>query len=422
MNMIKDLRKKFVLVATAAVVIIVAGALGMINTIAYMRMHAQVESVLSYISQNGGNVLPKKIPPDSSWFGDSNWSDDTPEFSYQTRFFSVLVDPDGYVKEIDLKHIAAFTENEAIQYARTTVQEGKNKGFFKKDRASYAYMITKNKDGDFLIVIMDCTRDVGAVEAFVRYSVMLGFICILLYVFILAALCNLAIKPFVRNMENQKRFITNAGHELKTPIAIISTNTEAIELINGKNEWTGNILKQVKRLSNLIDDLIMLSKMGERSYVDLTITKMDLSETVTTVTESFQQMVKDQGKQLNCRIVSPVYVRSDAKCVYELINILVDNAVKYCDDKGVIDVVLAKEKRKKAVITISNTYAEGAAIDYSKFFERFYRGDVSHNSQKNGYGIGLSMAEELTQLIKGKIQVSYENGKITFVVKMSTIV
>lgn len=419
MNMIKNLRRKFILAATAAVVIIVVGALGLINTIVYMRMHVQIESILSYISQNGGRVPLEKTPHGSSWFGDTDWSDDTPEFSYQTRFFSVLVNPEGYVENINIKNIAAFTEDEAIQYARSTVQEGKSSGFFKKGRASYAYMITKDQTGNFLIVIMDYTRDIGAVASFVRYSVSFGFICILLYIFVFVALCNMAVKPFVRNMENQKRFITNAGHELKTPIAIISANTEAMEFINGKNQWTGNILKQVQRLSKLINDLIMLSKMEERSQLDLTITKINMAETVTAVAESFRQMAADQGKKLVCHITPMVYVNADAKCVYELVNILVDNAVKYCDDKGIIDINLKKGKKNTgAIIAITNTYAEGASIDYSRFFERFYRGDTSHSNEKKGYGIGLSMAEELVHLIKGKIGVSYAAGMITFTVKI----
>lgn len=426
MNIIRNLRRKFILIATAAVVIIVAGALGTINTIAYMRMHAQIDWVLSYISQYGGEVPPSKVPPyngwlgNLEWLGDTDWFNDTPEFSYQTRFFSVLVN-DGHVKAINTKNIAAFTEEEAVQYAQMVVRGGKTEGIFKKDRASYAYMITKGHEGDFLIVIMDCTRDADAVKDFMRYSVLFGFICILLYVFILAALCNLAIKPFVRNMENQKRFITNAGHELKTPIAIISTNAEAIELISGKSQWTESILKQVQRLSDLIKDLIMLTKVGEWSQVDLTVTKVDLSETVTAVSDSFRQMAEEQKKNMVCRIAPQIFVRSDAKCVYELVNILVDNAVKYCDDDGTIEVTLAEDK-KTAAVAVSNTYANGTGIDYSRFFERFYRGDVSHNSQKQGYGIGLSMAEELAKLIKGKMNVSYADGKITFTVKMNTSV
>lgn len=423
MNMIKRLRRKFIIMATIGVLVVLGGALGLINTIAYMRMNQQVMSVLTYIIHNNGAVPQKIGGDDGSFFSDPSWTEETPEFAYQIRFFSVLVNAGGYVEKIDIQHIASFSEKEAIDYARTTVAEarenGTKQGFFKKNRASYAYMIQPNDDGSFLIVILDCTRDVAAVASFMRYSLWFGLGCVILYVIILAAMCNVAIRPFVRNMENQKRFITNAGHELKTPIAIISANAEAIEMLNGQSQWTDSILKQVRRLSNLIQDLIMLSKMGERSQVDLVITDVNLSETVHAVADSFQQLAIDAEKTLTTAIADGIHVKGDSKCLYELVNILVDNAVKYCDDKGTIDVSLRRGRLGKgAVVAVTNTYADGANVDYSRFFERFYRGDTSHNSQKAGYGIGLSMAEELTKLMGGKINVSYKAQRITFTVRL----
>lgn len=423
MNIIKRLRRKFIIMATIGVLVVLGGALGLINTIAYMRMHQQVMSVLTYIIHNDGAVPQKIGGDDGSFFSDPSWTEETPEFAYQIRFFSVLVNASGYAEKIDIQHIASFSEKEAIDYARTTVAEarenGTKQGFFKKNRASYAYMIKPNDDGSFLIVILDCTRDVAAVASFMRYSLWFGVGCVVLYVIILAAMCNIAIRPFVRNMENQKRFITNAGHELKTPIAIISANAEAIEMLNGKSQWTDSILKQVRRLSNLIQDLILLSKMGERSQVDLVITDVNLSETVQAVADSFQQLAIDGEKTLTTAIADGIHVKGDSKCLYELVNILVDNAVKYCDDKGTIDVSLRRARLGKgAVIAVTNTYADGANVDYSRFFERFYRGDTSHNSQKAGYGIGLSMAEELTKLMGGKINVSYKVQRITFTVRL----
>lgn len=420
MNIIKKLRRKFIVIAIAAVFLIVFGALSLINAISYTRMESQCMNVLQYISQNGGNIPPHSTPPSTSWIGNGSWSDDTPDFSYQIRYFSVLVNANGYAEKINIANIAAFTEQEAIQYARTTVAEGKSQGFFKKNKATYGYMITKNDDGTYLIVIMDCTRDVAAITDFMRDSAWLGLICIILYTLILVALSNIAIQPFIHNMENQKRFITNAGHELKTPIAIISANAETIEMISGKSQWTGNILKQVRRLNNLITNLIMLSKMGERSQADLNMVSLDVSDTVQTVTESFQPMVMDEQKTLVSHIQPSLYIVSDAKCLYELVNILVDNAVKYCDDGGTIDVTLKSsgKKNKGIIVTVSNNYANGKNVDYSRFFERFYRGDESHNSQKSGYGIGLSMAEELTKLLKGKISVNFKDGIITFMIRL----
>ena len=293
----------------------------------------------------------------------------------------------------------------------------------KKDRATYAYAVTRTKQNDICIAVMDCTRDMAIVQDFMWDSLLLGCICILLYVFILAVLSNQAIKPFVRNLENQKRFITNAGHELKTPIAIISANTEAMEYINGKNQWTESILKQTKRLSKLINDLIILAKVGEKTQSEFIFTRVNFSETVTEVVKSFEQMAIEQKKGFIYHIEPEICVRSEGKCLYELVNILVDNAVKYCDDEVEIrtQLIVTGRKKKEAVLTVANDFADGKNIDYSQFFERFYRGDISHSNEKAGYGIGLSIARELVQLLKGKIQIDYAEGKIAFTVKFNIV-
>ena len=265
---------------------------------------------------------------------------------------------------------------------------------------------------------MDCTRDMAIIQDFIQDSIELGLVCIILYIIILAILSKLAIKPFIRNMENQKRFITNAGHELKTPIAIISANTEAIELINGKNQWTENILKQIQRLSKLINELITLSKMSEYSTENLCFTSTNFSEITIEVAKSFQQMATDQEKSLKYQVKPDVSILSEYKYLYELVNILIDNAVKYCDDNGLVEVKLSQSK-KTVTLSVTNDYIDGKNIDYSRFFERFYREDTSHSSEKAGYGIGLSIAEELVKLLKGTIKVSYNKGKITFIVKFT---
>ena len=148
--------------------------------------------------------------------------------------------------------------------------------------------------------------------------------------------------------------------------------------------------------------------------------EVNVSSIAGNIAESFQTMIADQKKKLVCHIEPNISVRSDEKRLYTLINIFVDNAVKYCDDNGVIAItVTTAKKHKGAVVAIANTYVEGAHMDFSHFFERFYRGDESHNSKKSGYGIGLSMAEELAQLLKGKIQVDYKKDTIIFTIRIS---
>ena len=270
MDMIHRLRRKFLLLAFIAVVIILAGALGLINGITYMKMRSEVNTLLTAIVQNDG-IMPSHQPGTSteSWLSDPEWYNDTPEFAHQTRYFSVILDENDKIRRLNLSNISAFNELQALEIARSLADGTQTQGLFKNKRASYCFSVTPRTEGGKLVVVMDCTRDVGAVEAFMRYSLRFGLACILLYMLILGLLSNYAIRPFVENLASQKRFITNAGHELKTPIAIISANAEALELISGKSQWTDNILFQVKRVTRLINELIMLAKLGEKKEQEL---------------------------------------------------------------------------------------------------------------------------------------------------------
>ena len=425
MSMIKKMHRKFILAGTAAVIIIVVGALAVLNATVYMHEVREINWIITSIADNGG-TLPDghQIQRDASWsavdkllLDGDDWISSTPDFLYQVRYFSVYWDADQTVSRVDISHTAAFDASSAIVYADMASRLSSDKGFLNKDKAVYAYLRKDYPDGSRLLIVLDSTKNIMSINHMLRYSFWFGLIVIILYVIILAALSSLAVRPFVRNMENQKRFITNAGHELKTPIAIISANAETIEMLNGKSQWTENILKQVRRQSQLINDLIMLAKMGERSRADITLQDMDMSREIQSAVQAFDALAKDQGKTLTSRIKEGIHITADQRCVYEIASILLDNAVKYCDEAGTIAVVLATKKiGKGAVLTVSNDYAAGKDVDYTRFFERFYRGDESHSSAKAGYGIGLSMAEELVQLLKGSINVSYKNGIIAFTV------
>ena len=223
-----------------------------------------------------------------------------------------------------------------------------------------------------------------------------------------------AIKPEIDNMKRQKQFITNASHELKTPIAVIRANTEVEEMISGETEWTRSTMRQVERLNGLVQNLVMITRSEEQE--DSVITKdVDVTKAVNESVDPYASLALQSEIVLERHIEDDVHMDGDESQVRQLAAILVDNAVKYCDEKGHIDISLEQQKKHKQIkLSVSNSYKDGESIDYNKFFERFYRGDQSHSVDKGGYGIGLSMAESICKQYSGTIGVSWKDGIITF--------
>jgi signal transduction histidine kinase len=185
-------------------------------------------------------------------------------------------------------------------------------------------------------------------------------------------------------------------------------------MLNGKSEWTDSIMAQVHRSTGLINELITLSRMSEAH--EAVFEDVDLTEEVTEAAESFRTLILQQGKKLETEIMPKVTVRAERAFSAELINILLDNAAKYCDDGGTVRVELKKKGRAGALLRVQNDYRDGADVDYSRLFQRFYREDSSHNSKKSGYGIGLAMAQTIMERVKGSINAYWKDGVVTFTV------
>ena len=224
-----------------------------------------------------------------------------------------------------------------------------------------------------------------------------------------------AIKPIVDTYRKQQEFITNAGHELKTPLAVISANTEMEEMLGDSSEWNESTKEQVAKLTKLIDRLISLARAGETG--EITLSKVNFSQIVEDTTQDFKSVMKKNNFTYQVSVREGINVIAEKHSLSEVVNILLDNARKYCDPDGKIKVSLSKSTlSKNAILRVSNTFKEGKNVDYSHFFDRFYREDESHNSKKGGFGIGLSMARELVEAFRGRISVSHKGEDIVFTV------
>ena len=409
--MFRKLKIRFILLASAAIVCILLTMIAVLNSVRFLQTNGEIQAVLNILSANNGDF------PSVEETAESLQNDRiTIDTIYQYRYFSVVYKEDRTLYSTNLDHLSNLSKEQALSYANKVIKDSRSSGVFKVGSQFYSYQITQDSNTKrYLLVVLDSTNYLESRNDFFWLSIQLCFYSFIFFVLVVSGFSNFAIRPYIKNYENQKRFITNAGHELKTPLAIISANTELQELMTGENEWTESTKDQIKRLSNLINQMVVLARLEEQP--DVTLVDVNFSEVVKKVAGNFKSVIEKAGKKYEIKLQEDIHVKATEDELYELVSILIDNACKYCDEDGQIFVTLTKAKRgKRARLTVANSYADGKNVDYSRFFDRFYREDESHNQKQPGYGIGLSMAESLVRIFKGRIWVSYKKGLIGFTV------
>ena len=280
----------------------------------------------------------------------------------------------------------------------------------------YYFLREESSDGSFTLAILDCTSEAEAQLRILIATVATLIVALSITFVLVVVLSNRLIRPEIENSRRQRQFITNASHELKTPLAVIRANTELLEVTNGENEWTRSTLNQVDHLNGLIQNLVMISRAEEKEDTSQMVS-INASEAVEQTVKQYEALAIQSEKELVKEIDKDVMVVADESKIRQLTTILVDNAIKYCDDKGKVTVSLAQTKRNKSGIrlVVSNSFAEGKDMDHNLFFDRFYREDKSHNIDKGGYGIGLSIAESICQQYRGSIKAVWKDGTISFI-------
>jgi len=400
-------------VATIAVSIMLISIIGILNASKYATSEKKINKILDLLSKNNG-VLPDEEVVEKILGRKTN-----PDIIVQYRYFSAYVDSTNKVITMNTEHIANLSETDVIFYIRK-ILSGKNRygNFTTTDGQKFAYKLSLHEDDSKLIVVLDTTSYIEDRADLIDTSVFIFFSNLVFFIIIFVIFSGKVMMPFMENYRNQKAFITNAGHELKTPLAIISANNELCEMIGGENEWTKSTKEQVERMTDLINRLVVLARFEEKSEEksDVAEKNINFSDIVTKSANSFKSMAIKGGKNFESNIQKNLCISGDDGAIYELVNILIDNANKYCDDGGTVGVGLLQHgiTFKKAKLVVYNTYKSGKGVDYSRFFERFYREDKSHNSSVSGYGVGLSIAGNIVKRHKGKIHISYKNDTIYF--------
>lgn len=446
---IERMRKKFILASTLSFFSVMLLMGGLIYLFITLTERNEVRQIMEYIVENDGDLPEPTLNPDDqgqtvseensknsasdtedtglsdsgsdlgrdeneemAWslqhfFGTGNVIVGSQDFAGRTRYFAVLFDEEDCVEEVKSRHMEDVDTEEAERYARIARKRFLRMGSFD----TFYYYVAERENGGTIVVYLDRTSQIfTAYRVFYFTLILLGTGSLIAFA-IMRLISHRMVRSEVDNIELQKQFITNASHELKTPLAVIRANTEMQEMLEGETEWTQSTMRQVSRMEGLIKNLVMIARAQELNSGE-TLQKLGLSGIVKDTAESFGSVASSEQKKLTVDVQEELYIQGDESGIRQLVSLLTDNAVKYCDAEGEIHVIL-KKQGKNALLTISNSFSSDKPVDTSRFFERFYREDSSHN-EKGGYGIGLSVAESLTRQMRGKLQAEWKEQRIFF--------
>lgn len=408
--MFRKLRIKFIVTATAAIALILAFFLVLMNSIVYTQTENNIQTVLSILSKNEGEL------PITDEIKESFTKKNIQEgIIYNFQYFSVREKGNDYT--ISLGNVQSLTEADVRGFLQKILKKPETYGTITRNGRYFTYQISQTASGK-LLVFFEATNYIRERDTLFQVSIWLSLASLFLLALLFTLISGIVIRPFVKNYEKQRMFITNAGHELKTPLAIISANTELQELMEGETEWSISTKEQTERLNHLIGRLIRLARLEEQE--DIKLAPQNISVIAEKVASDFAPLFTKEDKNFESLIEADIIEKVAQEEFYELLSILLDNARKYCDPAGTIRLTLKRKAyllRKRTCITVSNDYKDGQPANIKRFFDRFYRAETSHNNQTtSGHGIGLSMAQHLVSLFRGKIFVSYKKQVITFTI------
>ena len=439
--MINKLRSRFIRIATLSVAAVMLLLTLILNAANYISVDGDLRSTLTLICENRGTIpLPDKpgaadtsggqtqpAPPggaDSAVNAGDASGDITPpeeppygrggrftaETPYSTRYFVLFYDDSGTLTSADLKNIAAVTESDTAAYLAAAAQHGEGFGRC----GSYRFLVSSADGGGYMAIFLDSYQSLRTIRTVLVWSLAADAVCILLVLVLVVLLSRRAIDPVVRSAEQQKQFITDAGHELKTPITVIATSLRVLEMEVGQQKWIDKARAQTEKLKELVNSLVTLSRMDEENS-PLQMADFPISEAVTETAESFRQVVESSGHTLELSVTSGLTYHGDQYAVRQLVSILLDNAVKYGTLTVPVTIMLEKARRG-VTIRVSNGCEGNGTIDASRLFDRFYRADPARTA--GGFGIGLSIARGIAEGHHGAISARVENDVITFTAEL----
>ena len=389
--MIKRLQKRFIRIATLAVAAVLTVLCLAVNLANAVNVNAELREMLQTIAQNSG-TLPQNPGARPNGKPDGQF---TPETPFSTRYFVLRYTAQGTLTQADLGKIASVTKEDIDPYLALAVKHGAGFGYTN----GYKYYVIAHGENRYMAIFLDIHQQRRAMLSLAAISALVTACCIGL-VYLISVFCSRrAIEPMVKAAQKQTQFITDAGHELKTPITVIATSLKVLEMENGKQKWIDKAQAQTEKLTELVNALVTLSKLDEEES-PLKKSPFCISDAAAETVDSFRDFADASGHMLLAEIESGISYNGDEYAIRQLLSILLDNAVKYAKDKTPILLTLSRAKHG-AMLSVENECEALDPAETEKLFDRFYRSDKARSG--SGFGIGLSIARSITQAHGGEI-------------------
>lgn len=407
--MIDRLRKRFLIAGACCVLLVFTVIFLVVVLVGWAQLNDTMDTLTDAIADNGG-VFPgfdaAEPPPSSRYFYREVITEET---QFSTRFFTVWLDSDGRIARVNVDSVFSISEDQTEEYTEAALAEGRQRGWV----SDYWYKVFDAETGIALVFVNGAMNQVMT-NRFLLVSALVFAACGLAIFLLFVLLSKRTVRPIAESYEKQKQFITDANHELKTPLTLILTNLDIVESEVGQNEWLDDIRCEGERMGLLIQSLVTLARMDEDAS-RMTVSSFDLSGSILDTVSEFSTLAADRGETLSVRVEPSLFYQGDEGMIRRLVSILLDNAVKYCDPGGEIRVQAWKTRHP--VLLVENTYADVDGLPLEKLFDRFYRADKARTFS-GSFGIGLSIAKAIVQNHHGEINAYKKENTIGFRVEL----
>lgn len=396
--MMKKLKRRFIIFTMMAVTGLLVFIVLAINGMNWVMLERQSDSVLATLVDADGAFHKMDFNHPPPFALPLNM-----DRMRSSRFFIVQSDVNGNIMDVNTEQISSINNETAKDYALMVWKSGKESG--RVDGYKFA---VKQIGMSRFTFFMDISEQRENFYMVLFTSGVIAVLCWLILLGIAVLLSGKVVRPVLAGMEKQKQFITNAGHEMKTPLAIIQSNNDTMVLIHGENKYNVHIRNQTKRLNMLISNLLMLAKLDEE--IPLPTETVNISEVTNELLPAYQDAAQSRRLIFSVQIEPEIIIQTNKGNFQQMLTLLLDNAVKYTPENGMIYVTLKKHGRHIQIIE-ENTCDPSHAADPERLFERFYRGDSARTQSKDsfGYGIGLSAARAVCENFGGKLTAEYRS-------------